>query len=220
MAESGIASRRNCEELIKQGLVKVNGKTAKLGDKADYEKDRIEVNGKPVKKQNKVYIILNKPKGILCSVKGEFGRKTVIDLVSCKEKIFPVGRLDFNTEGLLILTNDGDFANRIIHPSSNIKKTYQLTLDRQLTLNNLKRIKEGIEIEGRKVNIIDINQNKELITLSIHEGRKHIIRKVFDILGYGIKNLKRISIGNLILNLAYGEYKFVSREWLEKKIKE
>lgn len=218
MAEAGIASRRKCEEIIKKGLVKVNGKTIKLGDKADYEKDKIEFNGKLIKKEKKVYAIINKPKGILSSVKDDRGRKTIVDLVKTDKKIFPVGRLDFYSEGLMILTNDGDFANKIIHPRYNIKKTYLLILDRPLSKMDNEKIREGVTVEGRKVNIFDLKQDKRELTLSIHEGRKHIIKKLLDLLGYGVIDLKRISIGNLKLNLRTSEYKIVSKEWLKDNI--
>ena len=218
MSQAGIASRRKSEELIKKGLVKVNGKTIKLGDKADPKKDKIEVNGKPIRLENKVYIILNKPKGVISSVKDPEGRQTVIDLINTKEKIFPVGRLDLDAEGLLILTNDGDFANQIIHPRYNIKKTYSILLNRSLRNEAIERIKKGVIIEGRKVNIMDFNQNKKDIILSIHEGRKHIIKKLFILLGYHVVNLKRISIGNLKLDLKSGEHRFVSKKWLEDNI--
>lgn len=218
MAHAGIASRRKCEELIKKGLVKVNGKIVKLGDKADSGKDKIEFNGNILKKEKRVYILLNKPKGILCSAGDKFGRKNVVDLVNCKERVFPVGRLDFDSEGLLILTNDGDFANRIIHPRYNVKKTYMVTLDRELRKKDDERIKQGIEIDGRKVNVFDMEQNKNEVKLSIHEGRKHIIKEIFHLLGYKVVNLKRVSIGKLRLDIGAGEYKFVSREWLKKNI--
>lgn len=218
MAHAGVASRRKCEEMIEKGIVKVNGKTAKLGDKADSDKDKIIVNGKPIRKEKKVYIILNKPKNILCSVKDKFGRKTVIDLANCKEKVFPVGRLDFNSEGLIILTNDGDFANQIIHPRYNIKKTYSVILDKQLRKEDIEKIRAGVVIDGRKVNVLDFTYTNQAAQLSIHEGRKHIIRRMFDILGYKVVSLKRISIGNLKLDLQAGEYKSVSREWLKENI--
>lgn len=217
MAQAGVASRRRCEELIEKGLVKVNGKTAKLGDKAD-DNDKITVNGRLIEKENRVYVILNKPKGVLCSVGDKFGRKTVVDLIKCKEKIFPVGRLDLYSEGLLILTNDGDFANRIIHPSNNIKKTYIAVLDKPLRKKDIERVKQGISIEGRKVNVFDLKQDRKQVELSIHEGRKHIIKKLFDLLDYKVIDLRRISIGKLRLNLREGEYRFVSGKWLKRNI--
>jgi len=217
MAHAGVASRRKCEELIEKGLVKVNGKTATLGDKAE-DKDKIKVDGRLISKEKSVYIILNKPKGILCSVGDEFGRKTIIDMVKCKEKVFPVGRLDLDSEGLLILTNDGDFANNIIHPRYNVKKKYLVVLNKTLTKGDADKIKKGVKIEGRKVNVFDFKEKSQNVEISIHEGRKHIIKKLFELLGYNVINLKRIAIGGLSLELQAGEYKFVSREWLKKNI--
>ena len=217
MAQAGIASRRKCEELIKKGLVKVNGKIVTIGDKAGV-KDRIEVNGKLIKKEKMVYIILNKPKNVLCSVGDKFERKTVLDIVRCTEKVFPVGRLDFNSEGLLILTNDGDFANRVIHPRYNIKKRYLVVLDRPLIKTDIGKIKNGVKIEGKIVNVFDLIEEEEYVELSIHEGRKHIIKNLFDALGYKVVSLTRIAIGRLKLNLKSGEYKFASKGWLEKSI--
>ncbi len=217
MAQAGVASRRKCEELIKKGIVRVNGRTAKLGDKAG-EGDKITVNGKLIKKEKKVYAILNKPRGVLCSVGDRFGRKTVIGLVGCKEKLFPVGRLDFDSEGLLILTNDGELANMVIHPRYNVKKRYAVSLDKPLKKRDVERIKKGISVEGRKVNIFDLEQGREEVQLGIHEGRKHIIKNLFGLLGYRVTGLKRVSIGNLRLDLKAGEYRFVSKEWLMKHI--
>jgi 23S rRNA pseudouridine2605 synthase len=217
MAQAGIASRRKCEELIKKGLVKVNGKVITIGDKAGI-KDRIEVNGKLIKKEKMIYILLNKPKNVLCSVGDKFERKTVIDIIRCKEKVFPVGRLDFNSEGLLILTNDGDFANRVIHPRYNIKKRYLVVLDKALDKTAIGKIKNGVKIEGRRVNVFDLIEEEEHVELSIHEGRKHIIKKIFDSLGYKVVSLRRIAIGRLRLNLKAGEYKFTSKGWLESSI--
>ncbi|MCK4670303.1 MAG: rRNA pseudouridine synthase [Nanoarchaeota archaeon] len=218
MSEAGIASRRKSEELIEKGLVKVNGKIATLGDKADPKIDKIEVKNKPIKLEKKIYIIINKPKDILCSVSDDRGRKTIVQLVKTKEKIYPVGRLDLDTEGILILTNDGDFANQIIHPRYNIKKTYQATLDKPLLLKDLLKLKKGLTIEDRKVNVFDLKQKNKEITLAIHEGRKHIIKKLFEKLGYKIERLKRIAIGNLTLTLKPGEYKEVEKDWLLNKI--
>ena len=178
MAHSGVASRRKCEALIEKGLVKVNGNVATLGEKAT-DKDKIEVDGKLIRKEKKVYIILNKPKGVLCSVGDYRRRKTVMDLVKCKEKLFPVGRLDMDSEGLLILTNDGDFANRIIHPSYNVRKKYLVDLNKPLIDEDFEKIKKGVEVEGRKVTVFEFKADDERVKLSIHEGRKHIIKNLF-----------------------------------------
>ena len=218
MAQAGIASRRKCEELIKKGLVKVNGRTAKLGDKADLSKDQVKVRGKPIKKEKRVYILLNKPRKVLCSVKDKFGKKTVIDLIGCKEKIFPVGRLDFDSEGLMILTNDGDFANRIIHPRYNIKKSYKVFLDKTIQENDIRSIRDGVKIDDRKVNVFDLRKLGQEVEMSIHEGRKHIIKRLFGSLGYKVVGLKRTAIGGLKLDLNVGEYAFVEHDWLKKNI--
>ncbi|MBU0627702.1 MAG: rRNA pseudouridine synthase [Nanoarchaeota archaeon] len=218
MAHSGLASRRKCEEMIAEGAVQVNGRTIKLGDKADSGKDRIEVNGKPIKKEKQVYIILNKPKEVISSVGDYNGRKTVIDLVKTKERVFHVGRLDMDVEGIMILTNDGDFANRVIHPSNNVSKTYTAVLSKPFTEYSEKRLRQGIMIGGRKVNVFDIRSIDNEATISIHEGRKHIVKNIFIALGYRIISLRRIAIGNLRTKLNPGEYKIVSRQWLESKI--
>jgi len=217
MAHSGVASRRKCEELIKKGVVKVNDKLVKLGDTAS-DKDKITVNGRLIKREKMVYIVLNKPKGFLCSSMDSRGKKTVLSLVKCKERLYPIGRLDFDSEGLLILTNDGDFANSVIHPRYNVNKTYSISLNKDLEKEDYKKIKEGVSIEGRNVNVFDFESDKNEVILSIHEGRKHIIKKLFDALGYKVINLKRVSIGKLKLNIESGESKFVSKEWLKNSI--
>lgn len=216
IAEAGVASRRNSKELIKKGLVKVNGKIAKQGERADYEKDRIEVDGVVVKKEKKVYVIINKPRGVISAAKD--ARRTVVDLVGTKERIFPIGRLDKDTEGLMILTNDGDFANKIMHPRYNVKKTYLAVLDRPLSQQDFDRLEKGVSVEGRIVKIFDLKQIRNEVALAIHEGRKHVVKNLFEAIGYKIVCLQRIAIGNLKLELKPGVYKFVSKEWFEKNL--
>jgi len=218
MAHAGVASRRKCEALIEKGLVKVNGKSVKLGDKADSAKDKIEVDGKLIRKEKMVYIIINKPKGVLCSVGDWRGRKTVMDLVECKERIFPVGRLDMDSKGLMILTNDGYLANRMIHPRYNIKKKYLVDLNKPLMDEDIGQIKKGVEIDGKKVNVLGLKANGKRVQLTIHEGRKHIIKRLFEALDYKVVELRRVSIGKLKCNLEVGEYKFVSQDWLKRNI--
>lgn len=218
MAQAGVASRRKCEELIEKGLVAVNDKVIKLGDKADYEKDKIKVGGRLLRKEKKVYIIINKPKGVLSAVRDDRGRKTVVELVKCKEKIFPVGRLDLDTEGLLILTNDGDFANRIIHPSYNVLKTYSVRLNKGLRKGDEDRIRKGVKVDGKKVNVFGLKRTGEELEISIHEGRKHIIKDLFSFLGYNVVDLRRIAIGGLRLDLDVGESRFTTKKWLKNYI--
>lgn len=200
LAGAGVDSRRNCEELIAEGRVFVNGKKVKLGDKADAGKDTITVNGKVVRLEKKVYLLLFKPKNCISSVYDDLGRKTVIDLVDVNEKIFPVGRLDRDARGLVLLTNDGEVANRIMHPKYGVEKTYVVVVRERLNDDDIPKLKKGVFIEGRKVmpsNVAVINKN--CVEISLHEGRKHIVKRMFFKLGYFVTDLKRITIANLSL---------------------
>ncbi len=224
LAHAGIASRRKCEEIIKEGKVSVNNKVITIGDKADPDKDVIKVNGERIKSEKKRYIILNKPKGYVTTAYDPRGRKTVIDLVDMKERIFPVGRLDLFSEGLLILTNDGDFANRIMHPRYEKTKTYNAMLDRKLEHDDLTRLKTGIVIEKRKVvpdNLFLNNKDKRNVVISIHEGRHKIVKRLFKELGYYITSLKRTRIGSITLkSLASGEWRELEKKEIESLMKE
>ncbi|MBI2140452.1 rRNA pseudouridine synthase [Candidatus Woesearchaeota archaeon] len=218
LAHAGIASRRNCEELIASGRVKVNGKSIKLGDKADPEKDRVSVDGIDIRLEKKIYILLNKPKGVVCSTTDKEGKQTVLDIVKCPERIYPVGRLDLNSEGLIILTNDGDFANSIIHPRYGVNKRYKVWLDKEFQDRDLEKLKGGVIVDDRKVHIFDAVKDGNKAELSIHEGRKHIVRKLFHELGYSVTFLKRTMIGNLALDFGPGAFRKVSKEFLEQAI--
>lgn len=219
IADYGYASRRKAEELIKSGRVKVNGKIVKeLGTKAT-KNDIITIDDININKEitKKVYI-LNKPREVICSVKDEHGRKTVLDYIKTDERIYPIGRLDYDTTGLILLTNDGELANRLMHPRNNIKKTYYAKINGILSLEESKQIKKGIKIEGRVVEVdfiklrsINKKNNTSIIEITIHEGRNHIIKKLFASLGYDVKKLKREEYGFLNLgNLKSGEYRELS----------
>lgn len=217
LAEAGIASRRKCEQFIKDGKVKVNGLCIKLGDKADKTVDTISLDGKPIKVQQKVYYILNKPKGYISAVSDSF-RRTIIKLIKPKERIFPVGRLDFDVEGLLILTNDGQLANLLSHPRYNVPKTYEVVVDRVLSAEDIARLR-SLSVDNRKVEVGNIKMNANTLIFSIHEGRKHIVKHMFEILGIPILKLRRVAIGGLLLgNLKVGEYRQVSRDFLVQKV--
>jgi pseudouridine synthase len=203
LAQAGIASRRKCEEIIAQGRVKVNGAVAKLGSKADPEKDKITVDGKPVEPEKKVYIMLNKPKGYVTTVSEQHGMKTVMEIVKTPQKIFPVGRLDKNTEGLLLLTNDGELANKITHPRYQVEKEYYALLDKPLTEEQKQKLRQGIMIEGRKAKPTRFNTAGNEALLRIHEGRKHIVRKMFAETGRHVVKLVRTRVGNLTLGSLY-----------------
>ncbi len=222
IAASGLISRRKAEELISMGKVKVNGILVKeLGTKVEYS-DIIEVDGKVIFKDvPKVYYLLNKPSGVITSTKDEKGRTTVVDLIDIEKRVYPVGRLDYDTTGLLILTNDGELANILMHPKNNISKTYLAKIKGILNKDDIERLKNGIIIDGRKVDTSNFklkekNREKDMsiIEITIHEGRNHIVKNIFSYLNHPVLRLKRTKIAFLNLdNLPVGKYR-------ELKIKE
>lgn len=221
MAEFGVASRRKCEEVILQGRVKVNGEAvAELGTKVDKHKDIIEVDGKVINKQSeKVYIMLNKPVGYITSAKDQFDRPTVLDLTKdINERIFPVGRLDYDTEGLLLLTNDGDLTFRITHPSHNIDKTYKALVNGKVSDSDIETFKRGIVIDDyktspAKLEILDFKNGNSLVNITIHEGRNRQVRKMCDAINHKVIRLKRVSIGSLSLgDLKTGRWRHLKEE--------
>lgn len=221
IANSGYTSRRKAEELITNNHVKVNGEVVNtLGIKVD-DQDIIEIDGEILKTDPlKEYYLLNKPREVICSVSDDKGRKTVIDLIKTSTRIYPVGRLDYDTTGLIILTNDGELANILMHPRHKIQKTYIAKIDGILNEEDFKKIRKGIKIDERilkvdhmKVKEIDKQKNTSLVEVTIHEGRNHIVRKLFATLGYDVLELSRIAYGNLTLgNLKSGEYRLLSHD--------
>jgi len=215
ISNSGHCSRRKAEELIKQGKVKVNGKTALLGSSAE-ETDKITIDGKPLHKERKVYIILNKPRGCVTAV-DDPQYKTVLSYVHVKERIFPVGRLDFNTTGALILTNDGDFANLIMHPRYGITKTYLVELEKPITYSMVREIQAGVMLHDgptapAKVRVLE----PILVEITIHEGKNHIIKRIFEHYNYYVKNLSRIKIGKVSLgSVRPGRFRYLTAKELE-----
>ncbi len=207
-SQAGIASRRQAEKFIKLGKVKVNDKVVKdLGRKVDFEKDKIEFQGKPVLIQGKAHFIVNKPKGYLCTTRDRFNRPKVTDLVKDKKtRFYPVGRLDLDTEGLLIMTNDGDLAYKLTHPRHHIPKVYQAGLNRPLCQRDRKRLEKGVKLQEGKTlpaKILNLGGNK--IEITIYEGKKRQIKRMLALFNYKVKELKRIAIGPLKLgNLASG----------------
>jgi 23S rRNA pseudouridine2605 synthase len=200
LSECGIASRRGSDELISQGRVQVNNKTVlSLGIKIDPSADKIKVDGELIKREKKVYFLLNKPKGVITSTKDEKNRKTVVDLINTREKIFPVGRLDYNTTGVLLLTNDGEFANYIIHPRNKIERIYTAVLNKDLLEKDKNKLLTGIYLDKRKSKFIKVefpvSKNFKIVRVSTVEGRNHFVKKMFKSLGYEVKKLNRDSLG-------------------------
>lgn len=225
IASSGYTSRRKAEELIASGKVKVNGEVVtELGVKVSAS-DQIEVEGNNlVKNEKKVYYLLNKPRGVISSVSDDKGRTTVVSLINSDERIYPVGRLDYDTTGLLLLTNDGELANNLMHPKNEVEKTYMAKIEGVLTPSEFYRLKKGIVIEGRKVipthvkvRKTDKEQKSQIVEISIIEGRNHIVKKVFNELGHSVNKLKRESYAFLTLgNLKSGEYRELSLKEVKK----
>ena len=219
IANSGYTSRRKAEELIKNNHVTVNGNIINtLGVKVSGN-DIIAVDGNIINKDvKKEYYILNKPREVICSASDEAGRKTVVDLIKTEARIYPVGRLDYDTTGLIILTNDGNLANILTHPKNKISKTYVAKIDGILNEDDFHKLRKGIVIDDKKLIIdnfkvkkIDREKNTSLAEVTIHEGRNHIIRRLFEKLGYDVKKLTRISLGNLnIKDLKSGEYRMLT----------
>jgi len=228
MASCGIASRRKCEELILKGLVKVNGDIiTELGFKVDPEKDKILYNNKEIKKEeDKIYILLNKPEGYITSVKDERGRKTILDIVKVKERIYPIGRLDYDTSGLLLLTNDGEIYNKIIHPRVQVDKIYIALCKGEFTKEEIEKFKSGIDIGGyitaeANIKVLSVKHDKKsgiknsLVEITIHEGKNRQIRKMCSSLNHDVITLKRVKLGNITLgNLKKGEYRNLTNKEL------
>ncbi|MHB1275934.1 MAG: pseudouridine synthase [Candidatus Humimicrobiaceae bacterium] len=218
LAQCSLGSRRKCEILVLEGKIKVNGMVIKeLYFKIDPKSDIVEYSDKKLRIENKIVIALNKPSGFLCTLKDDFKRSTVNDLIKdfkITKGLFPVGRLDFNSRGLLLMTNDGDFAYKVLHPKFNISKTYEVVLNNCLKANDVKKLNKEIVIDDIKVDVrnIKISENNKKITMTIHEGRKRIIRRIFKEMGYIVDDLKRISIGNL----KEGTYKILNDSDLKK----
>ena len=203
LAAAGFASRRKCEEFIEEGRVTVDGKVAHLGEKADPEKQDVRLDGKRIKIGRKVYYLLNKPKGYISSAKDEFSRKTIFNLVpERKARLFSIGRLDRDSEGLIIITNDGDFAQRIGHPRNKTVKEYYVEIEGPFSNENLEKLKEGIVLDGKKTKVIHckvIKSSRLKSTLSVRliEGRKREIRRILAKIGYKVTKLVRVRIGPL-----------------------
>ncbi len=215
IAQAGIASRRKAEELIKDGKVKVNGEViTELGTKVK-ESDRVEVNNKPIEKENKEYYLLNKPRGVITTTSDEHGRKTVTELINTEARIYPVGRLDYDTTGAILLTNDGEFANILMHPSNKIDKVYLAKLEGIIKGEQINTLKNGVMLDdilvkASRVKLKKINKesNTSMVEITIHEGKNHQVKRMFESVGFHVEKLTRERIDIFTINnLKSGEYR-------------
>ena len=222
LAEAGIASRRKCEELILDGKIEVNGKVVtELGTKVT-ENDKVKYNGKLISSvEEKIYILLNKPIGYVTTVKYQFGRDTVLDLVKVDKRIVPVGRLDMYTSGALILTNDGEFVNKLTHPKNEVNKTYNVTISGKMTQEDINKLQKGVKIDDNyitkpaKVKILKIDEEKNIsrIQITIHEGKNRQVRKMCNAIDKKVLALHRSKIGDIdVKDLKIGTWRYLTEK--------
>ena len=223
LSARGVASRRKAEEMISAGRVSVNGRTCALGDSADPEKDEILLDGKPLpSRQEYVYILLNKPRGFVTTLSDEKGRRNVSQLVEdCGVRVYPVGRLDMDSEGLLLMTNDGDFANKMMHPKHEVEKTYDtyVTGYQPDSLERLKQpiILDGYAIRAPKVKLMKADGGVARLQITIHEGRYRQVRRMCEAAGMHVTRLRRIQEGSLLLgDLPKGKWRYLTAEEIDK----
>jgi len=221
LSDCGIASRRKVEELILQGRVMVNNKiVSNLATKIDSEIDKVHVDGEVVSVKNHVYYLLNKPKGTITTTKDDKGRTTVVDLIKSDRSIYPIGRLDFNTTGVLLLTNDGNFSYLLSHPKHKVPREYDVKLDRELTEEDMKRLISGVTLDKIKSRFESMSspqkKNKILVRVKCYEGRNHFVKRMFASLGYNVKSLNRCSYAGLTADIPVGVYRKLSLSEINK----
>lgn len=224
LAESGVASRRKSEELIESGKVKVNGHIASIGDKIDPKRDTVTVSGKKIIKHTEhTYIVLHKPRGFITTMSDEMDRKCVAELIKdVKCRVFPVGRLDRDSEGMLLFTNDGDFANALTHPTKHVPKTYRVTVRPSISEDQLTALTEGIIIDDRKtapaeVHVVTKEENRVVLEIILYEGRNRQIRKMCEEVGLEVARLKRTAIGSIKLGmLKQGSWRHLTDDEVRK----
>jgi 23S rRNA pseudouridine2605 synthase len=217
ISEAGLASRRKAEEFIRSGQVSINGRRAKLGDKVDPEHDEVKVYGRAVRPAaQKIYVALNKPKGYVVTKRDPQGRKTVFSLLpeELRGKVWNVGRLDHDTEGLLILTNDGDLTQQLAHPKYEHDKEYEVTASETPTKEQLEQLREGVEIATGLTYPATVRSRGNVISIILHEGKKRQIRRMMDAVGLDVQNLKRVRVNKLKLpaDLPAGQYRIIGKE--------
>lgn len=210
LADSGISSRRKSEEYISQGRVAVNDKIiTEFSHKVDIEKDIVTLDGEKIKPKKNIYILLNKPKGYITTVSDDRNRRTVMDLVKSKERIYPVGRLDYDTTGLLFLTNDGELSQLLTHPGNKVPREYEVKLDRPLDENDRLKLLQGVLLEGKKGKFINITfpwqKDKKIVSVVCEEGRNRFVKRMFRKLDYTVLELNRLSFAGIMLDVPPGK---------------
>ncbi len=217
ISDSGITSRRKSEEYILQNRVSVNDKIVNsLNFKIDPDTDKVSLDGELIKPVRHIYLLMNKPKGVVTTTNDDKNRKTVIDLIKMNERIYPIGRLDYNTTGVLLLTNDGDFSNLLTHPKNNINRIYEVKLDKPLNFEIKEQLLKGIYLSGRKGKFMRINfpnsKNRNFVEVICIEGRNHFIKNMFSAVGYSVIALNRKEFAGLKADIAPGKYRKLSNE--------
>ena len=218
MADCGVDSRRGCDKIIQEGRVRVNNKLVnELGFMVNEDNDTVKVDGKKIVLKNKnIYIMLHKPKGFVTTVKDEKERKTVMELVDVKTRVYPVGRLDYDTEGLLLLTNDGDMTYKLTHPKYEVTKKYVARIEGEVTEKDLEQLRKGVEIDGKKTapakaKLVEKYDDGCKVELTIHEGRNHQVKKMFEAIGKNVAFLKRTEMGEIHLGgLSRGKWRYLN----------
>ena len=221
ISDSGITSRRKAEELILQGRVSVNNKVVnELGYRINPDRDEVFIDGERIKTKVKAYYLLNKPRATISTTKDEKHRKTVVDLIKTKEKIYPVGRLDYNTTGVILLTNDGDFSNLLTHPKNKVPKIYEVKLDKYLEESDKKELLKGIFIDRRKGSFTRVTfanpKNRKVVEVESIEGRNHFVKKMFEATGYNVKSLNRKSFAGIKADIPLGSYREMNKLEIQK----
>ncbi len=224
LSEAGVASRRKAETMIENGEVKVNGVKARIGDCVDPKKDTVTVKGKKIMRETVMrYILLNKPRGFVTTNHDEMGRKCVAELVSdINERVYPVGRLDRNSEGVLLMTNDGEFANAMMHPSHHVPKTYRVTVRPSVNEDQLTKLATGVDIDGRMtapadVRVVTKEEGRVVLEIVLYEGRNREIRRMCEAVELEVARLRRIAIGNLKLGmLQQGQWRDLTEQEVDK----
>ena len=227
LSEAGVASRRKAEEMIRSGLVKVNGHVAQIGDSVDPKKDIITVKGKKVMRESNMrYILLNKPRGYVTTTDDELGRKCVTELVrDVKERVYPVGRLDRVSEGALIMTNDGAFANALMHPSRHVPKTYRVTVRPEISSEQVDILESGVELDGRmtapcEIRVLQKEEGRAVIEIVLYEGRNRQIRRMCESVGLEVARLKRNAVGSVKVGMLQpGQWRDLEPDEIESLLK-